>query len=369
MPRSMTQPIATVALMVVTFAVSLWAYENEQVERRYIFRPDAILADKEYYRLITCAFLHAGWAHLLLNLYTLNSFGTLIEWQFGPWHLLLIYFGSVIGGSLLSLYLHRNHEYAAYGASGGVCGLIFASILSHPEQRLYIFPLPYAVPSCVFAILFLAGSFYALKRQTDNIGHDAHIGGAAIGLVMTGMLHPILVRQHWAVFLSLLTVAALIGLYVYKNPLFLPLNAFGNLATLWPRRAPARQSQPRARRIYHNSPGRIKPRPEQIQSPPSDWLLAEVEEHVGKLHRDPTHPQAWRDKFQRMYLRLDLCPASFAAASFQSLLAETLAEKAVRFVILDTSELRDDQLAQVRVMVANLPDDQFNRVIRSYALR
>ncbi len=67
--------------------------------------------------------------HLLANMYSLYSFGPTIELILGQLHFLLIYFGSVIGGSLLSLYLHRNHDYSAYGASGGVCGIIFAYVV------------------------------------------------------------------------------------------------------------------------------------------------------------------------------------------------------------------------------------------------
>src|ERR1051326_3787848 len=112
--------IATDLLVVVTACISFWAFDNPSGEERLLFRPESILAGKEYYRLLSCAFIHSGWAHLLLNMYTLYGFGSAVERMFGPRDFLLIYFSSVLGGSLLSLYLHRHHEYAAYGASGGV---------------------------------------------------------------------------------------------------------------------------------------------------------------------------------------------------------------------------------------------------------
>src|SRR5689334_7369172 len=186
----MHEPIATTLLLLAICGVSLWAWENPSVESRLIFRPACILADKEYYRLVTSSFLHAGIWHLMANVYALYGSGGALEREFGPGRMLLVYFGGVIGGDLLSVYLHRFHDMAAYGASGGVCGLIFSYILAHPHSWMTIFPFPYPIPGWVWAIAFLIASFYALKAGRDNIGHDAHIGGAVIGLFVMALLNP-----------------------------------------------------------------------------------------------------------------------------------------------------------------------------------
>jgi len=90
-------------LIVVTVVVSWLGFQHREIEEKYIFHPASILAGKEYYRLVTCAFLHAGWWHLGLNMVSLYSFGPAVEWYLGRGNFLFIYFGSVIGGSLLSL--------------------------------------------------------------------------------------------------------------------------------------------------------------------------------------------------------------------------------------------------------------------------
>src|SRR5437773_9079836 len=118
----------------------------------------------------------------MLSLYL---FGRYVEFSFGAGHFLLIYFGAIIGGNVLSLYVHRHHEYHAYGASGGVCGIIFSYIFLFPGSGISVFPLPVSVPAWLYAILYFVGSIWALKRQTDNISHDAHLGGAIIGLWTT----------------------------------------------------------------------------------------------------------------------------------------------------------------------------------------
>src|SRR5262249_11658832 len=152
-------------------------------------------------------FLHADWRHLGLNMISLYFFGPALEVLFGADQFLAIYLGSIIGGNLLSLYVHRHHEYRAYGASGGVCGVIFAHILLWPGGSIGFFMLPVAIPGWLYAILFMAGSFYAMKAGRDNIGHDSHLGGAIVGLLITAALQPWAVRQNWQIFLLILGAA------------------------------------------------------------------------------------------------------------------------------------------------------------------
>ena len=99
---------------------------------RWIFNPRAILVDKDYHRLYTCGLIHANWTHFAFNAFSFYSFARGIEMLYGPSTMLFIYGCSILGGSLLSLIIHRNHEYRALGASGGVCGIIFASIFLLP---------------------------------------------------------------------------------------------------------------------------------------------------------------------------------------------------------------------------------------------
>src|SRR5882672_6773461 len=105
-------------LIVATVLVSYLGFRSREIEEKYIFHPERILAGKEYYRLVTSAFLHANWRHLAFNMFSLYLFGGPVEMYVGKAQFLSIYFGAVIGGDLLSLYVHRHHEYRSYGASG-----------------------------------------------------------------------------------------------------------------------------------------------------------------------------------------------------------------------------------------------------------
>lgn len=219
-------PVCTWTIIAVTSLASWFGFRSSLVEERYIFEPQAILAWKQYHRLITSAFLHADWRHLILNMLTLYLFGRSVELRVGPGELLAIYFGAIVGGSLLALYVHRHHEYRAYGASGGVCGIIFAHILLFPGTAIYQYPVPFAIPAWLYLVIFMSVSFVGMKNNKDNIGHDAHLGGAIVGLLVAAGLHPESARDNWKIFLLMLGSALLLLTYLWVNPLFLPLHGF-----------------------------------------------------------------------------------------------------------------------------------------------
>jgi membrane associated rhomboid family serine protease len=209
-------------IILVTCVVSWFGFRSRIFEEKYIFNPEAILAGKDYHRLVTSGFLHAGWSHLLMNMLSLYFFGPPLEYWLGKAQLLLIYFGAIIGGNLLSLYIHRHHDYRAYGASGGVCGVIFAFILLSPHSSIYLYyALP--IPGWLYAIGFLLVSTCALRAGRDNIGHDAHLGGAIVGLLITAALNPQALRYNWVVFLLMFLPALGVLMYLWMAPLFLPL--------------------------------------------------------------------------------------------------------------------------------------------------
>ncbi len=225
----MNQPLTLCnsLLILLTSLVSYLGFRSRAVEEKYIFQPEAVLAGNQYYRLVTSAFLHADWRHLGLNMLSLYLFGGSVEHFLGKTQFLLTYFGAIVGGSLLSLYVHRHHDYRAYGASGGVCGIIFAHLLLFPGGGIYMFPFPFAIPSWLYAVGFLLGSFYGMKaRNQGNIGHDAHLGGAIVGLLIAAALNPWVVRDNLRIFLIVLVTASLLLVYLWFNPLLLPVSAF-----------------------------------------------------------------------------------------------------------------------------------------------
>ena len=210
----------TIALIAVTVLFSAGGFTSPPFTEKYLFEPEMIIRYRQYYRLITSGFLHANWAHLGINMFSFYSFGGYIESVIGTPTLIIIYFSSILGGNLLSLLLHRNHAYRALGASGGVCGVVFASIFLIPGTSVYMFPVPVPVPSSIFAIVFIAISFFGIRSRRGNIGHDAHLGGAIIGLVVTTLLHPRIVAESFILWIAVMGISVALCAYLYTSPRF-----------------------------------------------------------------------------------------------------------------------------------------------------
>jgi membrane associated rhomboid family serine protease len=128
-------------------------------------------------------------------MFTLFSFGTVLERLFvtnfgqaeGSIYFLLIYFISLLSGSILTTVLHyKNPGYVAVGASGAVSGIVFSYILFFPTSTVGVFFIP--MPAFLFAFLYVGVSVYGMKSKFGNIGHEAHLGGALGGVISTFLL-------------------------------------------------------------------------------------------------------------------------------------------------------------------------------------
>lgn len=176
--------IITLLLILANVIVSYKGFTNQSFFDGYKFEVDRILVNKDYKRLITSGFLHINWMHLIFNMLSLYAFSSILEFSLGGVKFLIIYMASLIGGDLLSLLIHKNHgDYSAVGASGAVCGVIFASIAIFPGMGVGFFGLPFSIPGWLYGILYVGYSIYGIRSAKDNIGHDAHLGGALIGML------------------------------------------------------------------------------------------------------------------------------------------------------------------------------------------
>ncbi len=216
-------------LAVFILLTSYKGFQDKDFEEENIFDVDRILLDKEYRRMLTSGFLHANWYHLLFNLVGLLSFSAEIEALFGPWKFLLLYFTSLIGGNLLALYVHRNHgDYRALGASGAISGVIFASIILDPGGSISFIFIPIQFKAWWIGVAFVLFSIFGIKSQKDNIGHEAHLGGAIVGMLLTVILYPIILQMHLWVFALLFIPSVLFIILIVRKPeVLLISNYFG----------------------------------------------------------------------------------------------------------------------------------------------
>ena len=177
-----------IAVIAITVIISLAGFQNVSVFEKYKFNVSAIKYKKEYIRLLSAGFLHADWGHLFFNMLTLYFFAPIVLYVYGISGFFVIYLSSIIIGNLFSLYLYQKQGwYSAVGASGGVSGILFAAVAYAPNEIEVNF-----VPGFIFGALYFSYSVYMMlnPKPHDNIGHAAHLGGAAFGLVYAVATEP-----------------------------------------------------------------------------------------------------------------------------------------------------------------------------------
>ncbi|MCU0351456.1 MAG: rhomboid family intramembrane serine protease [Flavobacterium sp.] len=203
------------AIIIGTGLISYKGFTDSFFFRKYEFHVGSIRSGDQI-RMLTSGFLHVDWMHFVFNMLTLFFFAPVVIQNFGEWSFLSIYFGSLICGSLLTLYLHKDdYYYRAVGASGAVTGIIYASILLYPEMDLYLF-FAIPIPGYVFGIGYLLYSIYGMKAKNDNIGHTAHFGGAIGGYAITLFKKPLLLQEN-TLMVILLAIPIIILFYLHKN--------------------------------------------------------------------------------------------------------------------------------------------------------
>lgn len=191
---------ATIALIAANVAASLWGlYGDRKFVEAYALRVGDVLERRQWYRVITSGFLHGSVFHLFVNMLTLFFFGPAIEGKLGTGRFLILYFGAELAANLFSLWAKRRApDYASIGASGAVSGVLFAFCLFAPLRLIYIFGV-IPIPAIGFAVLFTLYSAYAMGGgPRGRIAHEAHLGGAVAGVLITIALYP----AAFSIFLS-----------------------------------------------------------------------------------------------------------------------------------------------------------------------
>ena len=186
----------TVLIIITTVIVSIIGFNNQQAVDNLIFNPPTVIEKNQYYRFITCGFIHANVAHLFFNMYALYLFGE-GQRKDGVEYFFLSIFGDK--GKLLYLVMYilaliacliptfnknkTNYNYRSLGASGAVSAVVFAFILFEPLRGVGLIFIPVFIPGFLFGILYLIISYLLDRKGSSNINHSAHIWGGLFGII------------------------------------------------------------------------------------------------------------------------------------------------------------------------------------------
>lgn len=182
-------PVATV-LFFFTIAVSLYGLlRDDRIVTAWMLRPYEFVYDRRWYTILMSGFVHNDIMHLAFNMLTFFFFGFQLERMLGPVPFAIVYLASIVLSDVPTVLEHyHDSRYASLGASGGIAAILFSYILFDPMAKMYLFFFPIGIPAFLYALLFLAYSYFSDRNRYDNINHSAHLWGAISGILLTVVL-------------------------------------------------------------------------------------------------------------------------------------------------------------------------------------
>jgi membrane associated rhomboid family serine protease len=203
---ALTTPVVTRALILAN--VLAFVFELALGPERGAFvvewamipaRVGAVLAGQERVSalatLLTSTFLHAGWLHLLGNMWYLWIFGDNVEDRYGHVGFLAFFLASGVASAVMHIFVNPGSAIPTVGASGAIAGVLGAYAVLFPRARvvtlvpivffLQIVSLPaLLVLGLWFVFQFFSGAF-ALGGAGGGVAWWAHVGGFLFGMAVT----------------------------------------------------------------------------------------------------------------------------------------------------------------------------------------
>ncbi len=223
-------PVVTknlLAINVIMFLATLVA-EKQGIDLSNILGLHFFESSEFYpFQLVTYMFMHSGVGHLFFNMFALYMFGRTLEYIWGPKRFLTYYIVAGIGAGIIQEVVgavrcypminaldpqaleivmnegasilrqgmnYRNPEMAelnialnslTVGASGAIYAILLGFGMLFPNERMYIFPLPFPIKAKFFVIGYALIELYmGTVGVADSIAHFAHLGGMLFGFIL-----------------------------------------------------------------------------------------------------------------------------------------------------------------------------------------
>jgi membrane associated rhomboid family serine protease len=192
----MTSPLAVVVVIIgINVVVSVIAFKRFEAQDRvedFLFIPHRVAAGENGQGMLLAHFAHGSWLHLAFNMFALYSFAGPVLASIGPMRFLVLYVLAGLGSDLVVFALRKdNPSYRCLGASGSVFGIVMAAVVLDPTTSIMLFFVPIPIPGPLFMLGYAVISVVLIARnQGGRVSHEGHLGGAIVGLALTGVLSP-----------------------------------------------------------------------------------------------------------------------------------------------------------------------------------
>lgn len=185
--------VAAACAAVFVYQLTLRGSAAQGFVDTWVMHPDR-LGPERLYTVLTSAFIHAGWGHLLSNLLFLWVFGPGVEERTGGARFLALYAAFAVVGTVAYLVTAHGPAAPLVGASGAISGVLGAALVLRPAARLRVAVLAVVVPVGVtrLPVAFLLGLWLlaqvaavasASGGDTTTVAWSAHLAGFTAGLV------------------------------------------------------------------------------------------------------------------------------------------------------------------------------------------
>jgi len=201
---SYSAPVATILLIVANAVLFFYELALDPFSRNHLIAAFGLVPDRLWYpSLVTSMFLHAGWLHILGNMWFLWIYGDNVEDILGRFKYLLLYLGSGLAAGLTHALVNPDSRVPTIGASGAVAGVMGAYLVKFPRSRIltlvpvFVFMTTYELPASVILVYWLVIQFFS---GVGSVAHShlaqggvawfAHVGGFVTGILLVKLLRP-----------------------------------------------------------------------------------------------------------------------------------------------------------------------------------
>jgi membrane associated rhomboid family serine protease len=177
------------ALLVITSAIFVLTYFPARLAGfglpYYLFglEPYSVTHNFYVWQLATYLFLHAGFFHIIFNMFVLWQFGPDLESLWGSQQFVFFYFFTGVGAGLIDVLAGPNSPTLTIGCSGALFGIMIAWALLFPDRLIYLYMLIPIKAKWFVLIIGTIEFINELSQPGSGISHIAHLGGLLFGYI------------------------------------------------------------------------------------------------------------------------------------------------------------------------------------------